>query len=298
MSDLSSVRSSEINIANNDDRCAPGVNFDSMSCIKLGLLIKLAKAYNEYNGKTDGSIKLSDNLETLNPPKYKKFLLREIQARVGSKCTTQKCWSEQAFVNKMDAYAQDELKKYTFRPDGPNGKFEWLNTYNIDNVMKQYESKYDNFKFMGTVPMDFDDIPRLGIKHIDYSQLHNDGKTKLGIVFNLDESWKSGSHWVAMYADLKKHDVLYFDSYGIAPEPRVRRLMRRIGKAIQKINPESNVRADYNKERHQFKNSECGVYSINFIIRMLRGDNFDQVCGSKINDNEINKCRKSYFSNT
>jgi hypothetical protein len=298
MSDLSSVRSSEIKIANNDDRCAPGIDFNSMSCIKLGLLIKLANAYNEYTSETSKLIKLSSNLETLNPPKYKKYLVREIQTRIGNKCTTQQCWSEQTFVDKMDTYAQDELKKYTFRPEGPNGKFEWLNTYNIDNVMTQYESKYKDFKFLGTVPMDFDDISRLGIKHFDYAQSYNSGKTKIGFVFNLDESWKSGSHWVSMFANLKEKNVFYFDSYGIAPEPRVRRLMRRIEKAIQTITPGSNVRADYNKERHQYKNSECGVYSINFIIRMLRGDNFDKLCSSKINDDEINKCRKSYFSNT
>lgn len=298
MNDLSSVRSSEINVADNDDRCAPGVSFDSMSCIKLSLLIELSKAYNEYSGNNSDAIKLSNNLETLNPTKYKRYLLREIQKRVGNKCTTQKCWTEQAFVNKMSSYAQDELKKYTFRPEGPNGKFEWLNTYNIDDVMKQYEGKYNDFKFLGTVPMDFDDIPRLGIKHMDYSKLFNEGKTKIGVVFNLDESWKSGSHWVAMYSDLKSREVFYFDSYGIAPEPRVRRLMRRIGKAINKINPDGNVRADYNKERHQYKNSECGVYSINFIIRMLRGDGFDEICKSKVSDSDINKCRKAYFSNT
>jgi hypothetical protein len=297
MDDISSVRSSEINKDMKDKRCAPGINFDSVSCIKLKLLIKLAGAYNEDASNSD-KIKMSSKIETLNPQKYKRYLVREIHRRVGDKCSTQKCWTEQSFIKNMDKYGRIELEKFTFRPDGPEGKFEWLNTYNINDVMKQYEQKYKEFKYMGTVPMDFDDISRLGIKSMDYKKLVSEGKTKLGVVFNLDESWKNGSHWVAMYADIKKGDVMYFDSYGVPPEPRVRRLMRRITKAIESINPKVNVSADYNKVRHQFKNSECGVYSINFIVRMLRGDEFKDICNEKTSDDKINKCRKAYFSNT
>lgn len=297
MDDVSSVRSSEMNINITDKRCAPGINFDSVSCIKLGLLIKLAQAYNEDSSHKD-EIKMSNKLETLNPKKYKRYLVREIHKRVGDKCSSQKCWTEQSFINNMDKFGREELEKFTFRPEGPEGKFEWLNTYNINDVMKQYENKHRDFKYMGTVPMDFDDIDRLGIRKLNYEDLAKKGKTKLGIVFNLDESWKRGSHWVSMYADLKKNKVLYFDSYGLPPEPRVRKLMRRISKAIEKMNPGSDVIADHNKVRHQFKNSECGVYSINFIVRMLRGDEFKDVCNSKTSDDQINKCRKAYFSNT
>jgi hypothetical protein len=62
----------------------------------------------------------------------------------------------------------------------------------------------------------------------------NEGKNKVGIIFNLDEHWKPGSHWVAMYGDLKKGEAYYFDSYGISPEPRVRKLMRRVVKIFSK----------------------------------------------------------------
>jgi hypothetical protein len=238
-----------------------------------------------------------NNMETLNPPKYKKFLLKQIKEKVGNKCTTQKCWAEQSFIRKMKSKAAEDLRKYTFRPEGPEGKFEWLNTFNIDDVMKQYEKKFNDFKFMGTVPMDFDDLPQYKLRTLDTEQLMREGKKKIGVVFNLDESWKSGSHWVAMYSDLEKGDILYFDSYGIAPEPRVRTLMRRIAKGISNRLPKDKIRADHNRLRHQYKNSECGVYSINFIIRMLNGDTFEDVNTNRISDDKINRCRKEYFSN-
>ena len=294
---ISSIRTSEISIRENDKRCAPGISFDSASCIKLSLLVELANAYN-IDASSDDRIKLYAKLETLNPSKYKKYIVREIKKRVGDKCTTQKCWTEQSFINRLNKKVKTELQKYTFRPDGPNGKFEWLNTFNIDDVMKQYEIKHTDFRYLGTVPMDFDALPRFNLSGIDYTDYYKNNKTKIGVVFNLDESWKTGSHWVAMYADLKIGEVFYFDSYGISPDKRVRKLMRKIANDTKKINPNVSVKSDHNKIRHQYESSECGVYSMNFIIRMLRGDGFDNICKSKTSDAEINKCRKQYFINT
>jgi hypothetical protein len=294
---ISSIRTSEISIRENDKRCAPGISFDSASCIKLSLLVELANAYN-IDASNDDKIKLYTKLETLNPSKYKKYIVREIKNRVGDKCTTQKCWTEQSFINKLNKKVKIELQKYTFRPEGPNGKFEWLNTFNIDDVMSQYEVEHSDFKYLGTVPMDFDSLPRFYLSGIDYTDYYKNKKTKFGVVFNLDESWKTGSHWVAMYADMKNAEVVYFDSYGTAPDKRVRKLMRKIASDTQKINPDVSIKSDHNKIRHQYKNSECGVYSMNFIIRMLKGETFENICKSKTSDDEINKCRKKYFINT
>ena len=47
------------------------------------------------------------------------------------------------YLNEEDF---DVIAKNTFRPDGPNGRFEWLNTIHIDDTMKQYENKHPDFK--------------------------------------------------------------------------------------------------------------------------------------------------------
>jgi len=297
-----SVKSDEICPKNEaDKRCAPGIRFDAGSCVELSVLIKMAEAYNEEIEIEKDKILLSKKIETLNPRKYKKYLVNEFNKRLGDKCTTQKCWSEQKFVRRMEKFARDQLQNYTFRPDGPTGRFEWLNTINIQKVMTQYEKKYPNFKFLGAVPIDFDDFDDFNIRNLDYEKLVKSGKTKFGVVFNLDEHDESGSHWVAMYSDFEKGEVYFFDSYGTKPEKRIRNLMKRHVNFIEKNLSRTVIRADhndYNQVRHQYEGSECGVYSINFILRMVRGDTFDEICKSKIPDRKINKCRNVYFGNT
>lgn len=294
--DLSSINSSDVCPKNeNDKKCAPGTNFVSGSCIKLHILVEMAVAYNKDAGAD--SIKMYPKLDTLNPRKYKKYLLGEFNKRMGDKCTTQKCWSEQSFINQMKKSARDELEKYTFRPDGPQGKWEWLNTINIDDVLEQNEVTRRDFKFLGTVPVDFDKFEKFGIKNLDYDKLISEGKTKIGVVFNLDEHDQPGSHWVSMYSDLLKGEVYFFDSYGTRPDPRIRAFLRRVGKFCEGKLGTENVIVDHNKIRHQYGNSECGVYSINFIKRMLRGDSFKEICESKTTDTKINKCRNVYFNN-
>jgi len=278
-----------------DKRCAPTIKFDNGSCIGLSMLVEMAKAYNKDAGNSE--IVLRDDLNTLNPNKYKKYLLSEFNKRLGDKCTTQKCWTEQKFINKMQQFHKDELKKYTFRPKGPEGRFEWLNTLHINDIMGQYEKKYQDFKYLGTVPIDFDDFDEFGIKNLNYLDLVKSGKTKLGVVYNLDKHNQSGSHWVSTYADLKKGELYFFDSYAVRPPPEVRKYMRRLTNfVIDDMGIEDPI-VNYNHKRHQYENSECGVYSINFILRLLRGDTFEQICGSRKHDRKINKCRNVYFGN-
>ncbi len=178
--------------------------------------------------------------------------------------------------------------------------------------MDQYQKKYPDFMFLGAVPVDFDELPELGIKDLNFKELSAKGKKRIGIIFNLDEHYKNGSHWVAGFTDIDKGQVYFFDSYGIGPEPRIRKLLRRMARQSQDIlrtggqqegvsgaGPErGKVSLDvrYNKHRHQFGNSECGVYSINFILRLLQGETFDVITENVTKDDTINKCRNTYFS--
>jgi len=295
-SEISDANSSEIHFNDpKDQRCAPGKTFENGSCIDLNSLIKLAKAYNRDNpNDTTNKIKLIDNYENKNPVKYKRFLLKEFKKKV-YKCKTQRCWLEQGYVRNLTNSDKNNILEYTYRPTGPKGRFEWLNTLHIDQMMDQYANTHKEFTFLGAVPMDFDELPSIGIKNLNFDELVSKGVYKLGVVFNLDEHYKSGSHWVGLYADLKAGIVRYLDSYGIEPDERVVTFVNRILKYMRKKG--INATYDYNKIRHQFKGSECGVYSINFIVRMLRGDKFEDICNDKTNDDKINRCRNKYFIN-
>ena len=294
MSDLilDSIKSIDIIPDTKDLKCAPSQTFTDGSCMPLPLLVYMAQAYND--DLPNNKIKLSHTLETLNPQKYKRYLVKEFKSRLNDICENQSCWLKQRFMQKLNKKIKDYAITKIFRPKGPQGQFDWLNTHNINTVMKQYEDKYRDFSFLGAVPIDFDDLYRpMGLKEFSLDdQIHN-GKTKIGIVFNLDEHYKSGSHWVAMYTDVNKGQIYFSDSYGIEPERRIRKLMRRFAKIIKhKVN---NLDVRHNKTRHQYGGSECGVYSLNFILRLLNGDTFDKIISKPISDEAVNRCRDVYF---
>lgn len=279
-----------------DMRCAANLKYEAGSCASLAVLHEFANAYNSM-ATNQNKIRLSRNYEILNPQKYKKFITHELDKRIGDKCSSQQCWSGQDFIKNMNAIAREEFIKNTFRPKSPEGKFTWLNTININDVMAQYEKKYPDFKFFGAVPMDFAELSMLELSKPDYAGLIKNGKTRLGVVFNLDNHNQSGSHWVAMFTDINKGQLYYFDSVGIKPEKRVRTLMREQSRFIKENGiPYDKQIVDVNTVQHQKENTECGVYSMNFIIRMLKGMNFNELCNKPISDKHINKCRKVYFS--
>ena len=51
----------------------------------------------------------------------------------------------------------------------------------------------------------------------------------------------------------------------------------------------------YNKSRFQYKNTECGIYSMFFLEEFLKGKTFDQIVAKTIHDAEINQKRSVYY---
>jgi uncharacterized protein Veg len=179
-------------------------------------------------------------------------------------------------------------------------KTEWLTTTDINSVMKQYENKYKNFKFIGPVPIDFDYEYSVGqcivneLCNINIATLLNRNIKKVGIIFNLDPHNKPGSHWVALYLDLVRYKVYYFDSYGMEPPSEIKKLVERIQE--QGTNLGKNIEYKYNQTRHQYKNSECGVYSMHFIVQLLeRKQSFEKMQETQIKDESMIRKRKYFY---
>lgn len=301
---------------NEDINCAPSKTHTDGSCFTLESLqnisINYNKAIRENKIKNGKYIDVTDN---------KKQIVRDLTDRLQNVCDTQVCWLKQSFIKQLH---DPEISKNTFRPKGPQGKFEWLNTTNINDVMEQYEKINPDFKFLGTVPLDFQDLPFLGIKDLNFDNLINTGINKIGLVINLDEHWKNGSHWVALFSNLDKSQVYFFDSYGKRPYKHIRNFVKKISRWTYKkshlqcdINDvdctaseesasfmrsngdknkiEKKLIIEFNRNRHQFKNSECGVYSINFILRLLEGESFEDITEKKTLDDDMNGNRGIYF---
>lgn len=278
-----------------DFKCGASLEFENGSCYPLELLIDMANAFNKHSEESGSKdvIILYDDMDMLEPDNYKVYLLSEFKKRFEG---SQKDWMNQQYVKFMEKDEKHYMKNEVFRPNGPQGKFEWLSTLDINKVLEQYESKYDDFKFLGAVPIDFNDLDYLPFKNMDFSDFQKNDINRLGVIFNLDEHNKSGSHWISLFADLKKGQIYFSDSYAQRPPQRVSNF---ISKIKNYINSTGNNKVDikYNKTQHQKGNSECGVYSINFILRLLKGKTFEHITEKRLTDEQVNKCRNIYFGN-
>ena len=262
---------------------------NSSSCFTKSQLIDIA---NNYNRKyTNSPIKFNKHNTTTQE------LWSMIQYSLESKCGNKEwCWLDQSFMKNVN---NKKLLEDQFKPRGPVHKMNWLSTNNIVDVMKMYEKLYCDFKFFGEVPIDFDDFVN-EIININVANLQRKGIHRIGVIFNLDTRYESGSHWVALFSDFNTPGVYYFDSYGECPAPKqIFALQSRLHSQLKNIyGSNTDVECRCNMHRHQYSNSECGVYSMYFILEMLRGRSFDMVTENIILDEEIKKFRQVYFRPT
>ena len=177
---------------------------------------------------------------------------------------------------------------------------KWLDSNDIERVMNQYEEAFPNFDFMGPFPIDFaapnPNMPKkcLMDEICEYrvQTAAQNKKDMLGVIYNLDPHYKSGSHWVATFVDLKKNRCMYFDSYGFKPPKQILTFMS----WVSNQDKTRKLPLMYSSRRIQYKNTECGVYCLYFIIRMLMGDEFVDFTRGTPNDNGMLRLRPWLFA--
>ena len=216
-------------------------------------------------------------------------------------------YHEHRFLKKLPISKEEkrELQKKCLRPPAPAAWKKdpdmWLDSINIADVMNQYEVAFPNFDFMGPFPIDFaapdpyegknkclmNEICEFRVK----SAIENK-KDMLGVIYNLDPHYKSGSHWVATFVDLKRNRCMYFDSYGMKPPKQIHTFMT----WVSRQDSSKKMQLMYSSRRIQFKNSECGVYCLYFLIRMIYGDEFVDFTRATPDDKEMLKLRSWMFS--
>lgn len=189
---------------------------------------------------------------------------------------------------------------------------EWLDSVNITDVLRRYEmcerGIATKFKFIGTYPRDFANDSRhnyeVGTYETKYClcphmcELHYDNINTIGIVFNNDNHHNSGSHWTACYISTEKtnkerYGIWYYDSYGKMPVDDINKFLL----YLQSTSSDPDFKVHYNNVRKQYESSECGIYSIVFIIYCLTTDySFDEICSSRmLPDAEMFKYRDVLF---
>ena len=234
-----------------------------------------------------------------------KEIHRQISEKLSGTCNKESCWIKQyGDFGKIKKEMIDE----TFAPVSPKewkkNPNEWLSSVDIMDVMKQYERAYKCFDFIGPSPIDFD--TRMLYGECVWDELCNfslkdqlkRNKTKIGVIFNTDPHDKGGQHWISLFINIKKGQILFFDSTGDDMPPQVRVLINRIKEQGMQLEDKINFKIDDTKGvEHQRGNTECGIYSLYFIIHMLKDKTSDHYLKTHIiSDDAVNKFRKIYFN--
>jgi hypothetical protein len=188
-------------------------------------------------------------------------------------CNKEDCW-----LNEIDdANLRKRIDRYIFAPDKPyewkKNPNEWLSNFDIMNVLEQYEQTYKHFEFIGPTPIDFDNVVRGKCVQNELCKFNlqeqlNNGKTHIGVIFNLSPHTSGGSHWVSLFIDTIDRFIFFFDSAGEPIPKEIRVFVERVQNGV--TGKKYRFHQNHPKE-HQMGNTECGVYSLFFIITMLTG---------------------------
>mgnify|MGYP001169170587 CR=1 FL=1 len=284
------------------NQCSPASKHTDVkgSCLDNELLIEILKALNKMSKKNKKIHPISTN------NKSKEALHAAICENIAriSKCSSEACWMTiRSLMKNLGAGATTEFKS-SFKPLMPKKWLkdynEWLTTFDIEDCLNQHAEADHTFFFYGAVPNDFSKCSVSELCSFDLKKHKDAGETKIGIVFNTDPSHEDGHHWIAMWIDLNGANskewgpaIYYFDSFGEMPSSEVQAFIQ---KTIQQG---EKCKIDFayfvNDICHQKGDSQCGMYTIDFIKRMLEGIQFEDYLRMGINDKQMIKLRKKYF---
>ena len=272
--------------------CSPALNKKSYTCYSDENLHKMRDIWNARH--PDQTINTNDSKEIWT-------YLKKVYNRI---CNKESCWIKQlAKGTKME----EELLN-SFAPESPEewkkNPTEWLSSVDIVEVMSQYEKTYKCFEFLGPSPIDYDTHKLYGecvwdeLCHFNLAQQIKKGKTKIGIIFNTDPHNKPGEHWISLFVNIKKGEIFFFDSVGDKAPNQINKFVNMVKKQGDKLKTPIYFKFDQNYPvEHQYKNTECGIYSIFFIVHMLEDKITSEYLKTHVlKDEYMQNFRKIYFN--
>jgi hypothetical protein len=274
-------------------KCSPENNGSEYTCYSDEDLMKMRAMWNA---------RYPDQPITSTQPK---IIWNQLKSFYAQTCNKESCWVRQMVKNNaklenelLDAFAPESPAEWKKNPN------EWLSSVDIVKVMSQYEKKYKCFDFIGPSPIDYDAKMLHGkcvwdeLCHFQLSSHLNRGHKKIGIIFNLDPHTKGGSHWVSMFVNVKNSTIFYFDSAGAKIPAQILKLVLTIMNQGKQLAKPIHFHFDQNYPvEHQYGNTECGMYSLYFIIHMLEDKiNANYLKTHILKDKYIEKFRRIFFN--
>ena len=243
------------------DRCLVKKNYNK-SCYPKEVLYRIGKSLNIKDVKNHDD------------------LIKKIKQKINCNEHIDKCLSKKVNKKLTLKYLKAEAPEYI-----------WLSNLEINDVLKNWENKYSNFKSFGATVNDFEKIyPEFKYFNI---KKYNNKFQKFGMIINTSNYSESGEHWVSLFIHLGKNYIAYFDSVGDLPSEEVFKFMKKVNKQCKNIGLDMTMYI--NKKTHQYDDGECGVYALNFIVECLNGKNPKRIFDKVIYDNSMAKNRGIFF---
>lgn len=278
------------------------------SCFDKKTLLRIASSWNRFH----------NNDAILQPDKMThRDLWNAINQKFKPYCgkSDEICWIEQLNLSN------DEIVKESVKPEMPKewkqNPHTWLTNFNIEAVIEQYEKVNPNFEFLGVYPVDFrsknyfnnDKCLYQETCNIDMEYKMEKGIRYIGMIINLDKHNEPGSHWVALFICIDPKQscfgAYYYDSYSGEAPIEVQQFMldlQKQGNAYARSHHiKREFKVQYNTIRHQYGHSECGMFSMVYLIRWMsllkqrKHVTLDDVVKVKITDDDVYKMRSVFF---
>lgn len=286
--------------------CSKGID-DKISCLDINNIRSIAEAYNKEMLKKNKKDYIStDIIHSTDKKKILDQLLKKLN------CKDELCIIKQKFINNIK---NNQYIYQKFKPEGPLNN-DWLSNWDINYHMLRTQNYYSCLLYTGTVSIDFSQKKMFNIyKNVfstksKYNNMscfyHFTNKctvpneeskiNSVATIYNTAKRSEPGQHWIATFVK-KMQDgeikMYFFDSVGHKPPSEIKNFFKILQNNLFRKN---KIDKRYNNIQHQFKNSECGVYSIDFIENMVSNpQSFEKYILNRTSDDEIQKNRFKYF---
>jgi len=192
-----------------------------------------------------------------------------------------------------------------FKAPAPQGN-KLFSNFNEDLILRQLNEAVPTFKNYNCVLMDFhthggEPLTQAAesnselIKGIKSGDICSFGTIPNTLVSTGDTS-KVG-HWVALFGDFRDNDlwtIEYYNSTGnSAPSPMFK-WMEKLAKAIEDDTNHKCIALNVSNVASQSGPSECGIYSLHYLLCRLMGISYKEFRKDKIPDATIEKMRKLF----
>jgi hypothetical protein len=203
-----------------------------------------------------------------------------------------------------DMYASEFSKR--FKSHTPQGN-KLFSNYNLNLVLSQLHDIEPTFMNFDCELMDFYNHPDSPLskslnKNSALLQGIRSGETlTFGTVPNTLVSTGDTSrvgHWVALFGDFrgKKFTIEYYNSSGNNAPAKFFAWMQSLAKLISDETNCDCIALNVSNIASQKGPSECGIYSLHYIISRLVGIPYKSFREHKISDNDVNKIRKLFLN--